>query len=329
MSSNPDAYLKFINSNAGKKFAKQVGMPVPTKLRRYQPGEPALDGRVLLGGSGRLVNRVEQLLADDYKVTTTVGDNKYAGLVFDATGITKPEDLRQLYDFFHPVMRQLQPCARLLVIGTTPELVEDTDERIAQRLEGFTRSVGKELLRGATVQLVYVSPKADDSLAGLESTLRFVLSAKSAFVDAQVIRVDESGATAPADWEKPSEGKIAVVTGAARGIGATIAEVLARDGAKVICVDIPAAGEYQQRPPTRSAALPCHWMSPQRTPLTSSRSTRKLATAARSTSSFTTLVSPAISCLPTWTRPLGFGHCGQPGGTSSHHREAAGKRWPG
>ena len=34
-----------------------------------------------------------------------------------------------------------------------------------------------------------------------------------------------------------------MVTGAARGIGATIAEVLARDGAHVVCADIPAAGE--------------------------------------------------------------------------------------
>lgn len=244
MPENQDAYLKFINSDLGKKISKQAGLPVPTKLRRYKEGEPALDGRVLLGGSGRLVGRIEELLADDYKVSTSAGDNKYAGLVFDATGITKPEDLRQLYDFFHPVMRQLQPCARLLVIGTTPELIDNADERIAQRaLEGFTRSVGKELLRGATVQLVYTAPDASADLAGLESTLRFVLSAKSAFVDAQVIRVDAQSATAPANWDKPSEGKIAVVTGAARGIGATIAEVLARDGAKVICVDVPQAGE--------------------------------------------------------------------------------------
>ena len=57
MPSNQDAYLKFINSNAGKKIAKNVGMPVPTKLRRYKKGEPALDGRVLLGGSGRLALR--------------------------------------------------------------------------------------------------------------------------------------------------------------------------------------------------------------------------------------------------------------------------------
>lgn len=244
MPSNQDAYLKFINSDAGKKIATQVGMPVPTKLRRYVPSEPALDGRVLLGGSGRLAGRIEEMLSGDYKISTSVGDNKYAAFVFDATGITKPEELRELYDFFHPVMRQLQPSARVLVIGTTPELAANSDERIAQRaLEGFTRSVAKELLRGATAQLVYTSPDISADLAGLESTLRFILSGKSAFVDAQVIRVGSEAAQAPADWEKPSEGKIAVVTGAARGIGATIAEVLARDGAKVICVDVPQAGE--------------------------------------------------------------------------------------
>lgn len=245
MPSNQDAYLKFINSNAGKKIAKNVGMPVPTKLRRYKKGEPALDGRVLLGGSGRLADGIEKALTGDYKISRTAGDSKYAALVFDATGITKPEDLKELYDFFHPVMRQIQSSGRVLIIGTTPELAESSDERIAQRaLEGFSRSVAKELLRGATAQLVYTDPKlTGDNIAGLESTLRFILSGKSAFVDAQVIRVGDEKTETPADWDKPSEGKIAVVTGAARGIGATIAEVLARDGAKVICVDVPQAGE--------------------------------------------------------------------------------------
>ena len=41
--------------------------------------------------------------------------------------------------------------------------------------------------------------------------------------------------------------RVAVVTGAARGIGAAILRTLARDGATVIGVDLPAAGEDLMR----------------------------------------------------------------------------------
>ncbi|MEE3849958.1 3-oxoacyl-ACP reductase [Gordonia sp. LSe1-13] len=242
-------YSNIVHSGPGAFIAKQAGLPVPPTLRRYKPSEPPLPGPVLLGGSGRLVEPLREMLsAPDYTLiqnaTTGRGADKYGALVFDATGITSPGELRQLFEFFQPQMRSLAPSARLLVLGTTPELVSEPNEHVAQRaLEGFTRSVGKELQKGATVQLVYVSPDAKTGLTGLESTVRFVLSAKSAFVDAQVIRVGDADATAPKDWDRPLEGKVAVVTGAARGIGATIAEVLARDGAHVICADIPAAGE--------------------------------------------------------------------------------------
>lgn len=238
----PQLYGSFVHSAIGGFVAKKAGLPVPPDLRRYVPGEPPLTGPVLVGGNGRIAKAIPALL-NDY-VFAEGKDEKYGALVFDATGITTIAGLEALYKFFQPVLRQLTACARVAVIGTTPEEAKTVEERIAQRsLEGFTRSLAKELQKGGTAQLVYVSPEQKEAATGIESTLRFILSAKSAFVDGQVFTVGAGEATAPADWSKPLAGKIAVVTGAARGIGASTAEVLIRDGAKVIIADVPQAGE--------------------------------------------------------------------------------------
>ncbi|WP_018298060.1 3-oxoacyl-ACP reductase [Corynebacterium lubricantis] len=229
---------QLINSPVGAK----LGVPQGEPLRRYAPGEPLLDGPVVIGGRGRLLAELPALLQGDYQLVDAAAESKRSAIVVDLTGLTAPEELHEIYDFLNPQMKKLLPSGRIVVIGHTPELLDDADARIVARsLEGFSRSVAKELRRGATAQLVYVAP--DATLASAESTLRFLLSGKSAFVDGQVIRVSAIDAPTPENWEKPLQGRLAVVTGAARGIGATIAEVLARDGADVICVDIPAAGE--------------------------------------------------------------------------------------
>ncbi|MCX5043056.1 3-oxoacyl-ACP reductase [Aldersonia sp. NBC_00410] len=238
----PDLYSSFLSTTPGAFIADKAGLPKPEDLRRYKAGEPPLPGPILLGGAGRLVEPIREQLAD----YTFAGpdDTKFGALVFDATALASAEELAALYEFFQPAMRSLTACARIVVLGTTPEETGSVDAHIAQRaLEGFTRSLGKEVKRGTTVQLVYVSATATPAATGVESTLRFLLSAKSAFVSGQVIQVGGDDSTAPENWDRPLDGKVAVVTGAARGIGATIAEVLARDGAHVICADIPAAGE--------------------------------------------------------------------------------------
>ncbi|AFM15055.1 dehydrogenase of unknown specificity, short-chain alcohol dehydrogenase like protein [Mycolicibacterium chubuense NBB4] len=243
-----DLFSQVVNSGPGSFLAKQLGVPQPEPLRRYKPGEPPLAGALLIGGEGRVVEPLRTALADDYDVVSNNLGGKWAdrfgGLVFDATGIIEPEGLKGLYEFFTPLLRNLGHSARVVVVGTTPEEIESVHERTAQRaLEGFTRSLGKELRNGATVGLVYLHPDAKPAATGCESTLRFLLSAKSAYVDGQVFRVGAADSTPPADWDKPLDGKVALVTGAARGIGATIAEVFARDGAKVIAVDVEDAAE--------------------------------------------------------------------------------------
>lgn len=243
-----DLLSQIMNSGPGSFLAKQLGVPQAETLRRYRVGEPPLAGPLLIGGEGRVAEPLRAALAGDYEV---VGDNlggrwadSFGGLVFDATGITSPAGLTALHEFFTPLLRNVGRCGRLVVVGTTPDQTGSVDERVAQRaLEGFTRSLGKELQRGATVQLVYLSPDAKPGATGLESTMRFILSARSAYVDGQVFYVGADDATAPADWDRPLEGKVAIITGAARGIGATIAEVFARDGAKVVAIDVPQAAE--------------------------------------------------------------------------------------
>ena len=251
-----DLFSQVVNSGPGSFLAKQLGVPQPEKLRRYRAGEPPLAGSLLIGGEGRVVEPLRAALDTDYDV---VGANlggrwadSFGGLVFDATGITTPAKLTALHEFFTPLMRNIGHSGRVVVVGTTPEEAASSDERIAQRaLEGFTRSLGKELQRGATVALVYLSADAKPAATGLESTLRFLLSAKSAYVDGQVFYVGAADSTPLADWDKPLNGKVGIVTGAARGIGATIAEVFARDGARVVAIDVESAAEALAETATR------------------------------------------------------------------------------
>jgi 3-oxoacyl-[acyl-carrier protein] reductase len=239
-----DRYSQVVNAPLVSTIAKQLGLPQPVSLNRYKEGAPVVSGPVLSGAApgGRLEKYLPTFL-DRIKAERAGTEGRVKALVFDATGIADSTELVELQRFFYPAVGRLQRSGRVVVVGTPPAKAGSARAHTAQRaLEGFTRSLAKEIGgKGATAQLVYVAKGVEDEL---DSTLRFLLSPRSAYVSGQVVRVGKGVAPQPQlDWERPLEGKTALVTGASRGIGAAIAATLARDGAKVVGLDVPQAAD--------------------------------------------------------------------------------------
>jgi 3-oxoacyl-[acyl-carrier protein] reductase len=135
-------------------------------------------------------------------------------------------------------VKRVQRSGRVVVLGTPPAGLPPRAATAQRALEGFTRSLGKEIGRGIAVQLVHVAEDAEEEI---DSTLRFLLSPRSAYVSGQVIEVGKAVTKTPElDWERPLDGKVALITGASRGIGEAIATTLHRDGAELVLLDVPA-----------------------------------------------------------------------------------------
>ena len=252
-----DRYLNLVNSPLGSAVASRVGLPQPVKLRRYSAGDPLLPGPALLGATGgKPAAALRKLLVDaGGDVADSLGEGeRIAAAVLDARSVATPSDLGALRNFLAPAAKALQASGRVLVLGRLPDGKSVPADATRQALDGIVRSLAKELRRGATANLLWVEDEAS-----LGSALRFFLSGKSAYVDGQPVVLGKGTAPSPKDWDQPLAGKTALVTGAARGIGAAIAGVLARDGAKVIAADLTIAGETLAKVANRLGGTALHF----------------------------------------------------------------------
>ena len=101
-------YETLISTPVGQLFAKNLGLPNPAKLERYEEGAPLVTGTVAVGGEGRLQPTVVSMLDDlgVSNVTATGADQTYKGLVFDATGLHSSGDLDGAAVLLHPADAQ-------------------------------------------------------------------------------------------------------------------------------------------------------------------------------------------------------------------------------
>ncbi|WP_062378822.1 3-oxoacyl-ACP reductase [Pseudomonas abietaniphila] len=246
-----DRYIDFANSDIGRRLIGAVGLPAPVRLERWQAGRlRPVEGALLLSG-GPLAESVSEFAPRMTDLLFSFGSDvsgahpwtsdqgsRIKAVVFDASALVHTDQLGQLREFFQPVLRHLDHSAHLVILARAPDSLSDPlAAGTQQAIEGFSRSLAKEMRNGGTVQLLQVEEGAEDQLEG---ALRFFLSPKSAFISGQVIRLSACEAKVQ-DWSRPLAGRKALVTGAARGIGAAIAETLARDGADIVLLDVPQA----------------------------------------------------------------------------------------
>lgn len=242
-----DKYTQMVSKGFGRDIAKKLGLPQPVVLRRHQPGQPLITGPVLVQGTGSGADELASILLSwDLDVRRhAVPKEKLGAIILVLDELVHPQDLAKPVLTAAASLRDLAPNSRVITVSRTAADAADPAAAAArQGVDGLLRSLAKELRAGATANGILLAGVALTTSTSTLGALRFFLSGRSAFVDGQFLTVSSAEGQLPADPEKPLAGKVAVVTGAARGIGAAIARTLYRDGATLLLVDIPAAGDH-------------------------------------------------------------------------------------
>lgn len=225
------------------KIFSLLGFPKPVQLKRYN-GDNKLSENVLILNVAKQHNKsLHQLLSKLALNIFVSGDDRLIeksieSLVIDATTYDGEDSYQAMYHLVHDNVKYLSANARIVLLAKSNEESLNIEENtFSQALVGFSKSLAKEVGRkGSTVNLIFTSSKEITENANAHlGPLSFLLSAKSTFVSGQLFSINNNNTEVKPEINKQ---KVAVVTGAAQGIGSAIAQKLSSEGYQVIGVDI-------------------------------------------------------------------------------------------
>jgi 3-oxoacyl-[acyl-carrier protein] reductase len=226
-------------SKFGQGLLSTMGIKPAIELTRFNGESPWVTTPVLLAQSPTdNLHRVLKQADIQFEVFQAEQEQHYDAALLDATAFKTTQDLVALKTFFAHSGKRLNASSHVVIMGLDPANCDDIEQAsVMEALNGFTRSLAKELGRKAVmVNLIYCEV-VDSSIV---TPLNFLLSHRGAYISGQPLYVKQV-AQASQNWQQPLAGQLALVTGAAQGIGASIAQALSKEGATVIGLDVPPA----------------------------------------------------------------------------------------
>ena len=202
-----DTYLNLVNSGFTKKVAKQLGLPQPAPLRRYEPGQPLLEGAVLVLGRGSESDALAGFLSADWDLDVhrhATPGTRYSAVVLALTELTHPDQLSEPVLAVGSVLKSL-PEGRARRHRLARHRAPTTPPRSPPHGRASTGCCGRWPRSCAAGRPATVWCSAADvpvTAPSVVGALRFFLSTKSAFVDGQLLAVDSAAGSLPSDWDE-------------------------------------------------------------------------------------------------------------------------------